>query len=664
VSTPFAAGDGLSGLFGWTLVTSLPAILVIAWVSGRLLGVKRSLGVTLLSGVVGWVTGTGLALVIGDGDANSPGFTRNVWLFAIIFTMSSAVWVELLARPGMLARAQTGLTSVPRPLRALRRRGERVGRYAQITRIAARHGFGPYLGVAYRPDEDSADGAASLPRRLRHALEECGGMFVKLGQLFSTRSDLLPAAVVEELAHLQDRVAPTGPDAIRELLEEEFDKPVADVFAEIDWQPIASASIGQAYHARLHDGEEVIVKVQRPGIAEAVERDILVLLELAGAVESRTSWGAEYRVVDLATEFADRLREELDFRIEARNTADIAANLDELDDIHIPHIYADLSTSKVLVMEWLHGVSARQVDRIDDLGFDRGKLADVLLRGSLQQMVLDGHFHADPHPGNIMVLEDGRLGLIDFGATGRLDPMEQSTLGEMLVAVNQRDAAALRQAVLEVATLRRGFDDEQLERALARFMSRHLGPGSVPSAAMLNEMLQLFFTFGITLPPEFSTLFRALITLEGALRTLSPGYLVIEAAQQLAARWARDRLAPTTLEDLAKKELTTLLPLLRRAPRRFDRIASLIERGTLTARISLLSDDHDVRTVTKLLNRVVLAFLGGVVGILSAILLSIEGGPPFTGDTTLFQFFGYFGLFCSSVLILRVIVAILHDRLN
>ena len=174
----------------------------------------------------------------------------------------------------------------------------------------------------------------------------------------------------------------------------------------------------------------------------------------------------------------------------------------------------------------------------------------------------------------------------------------------------------------------------------------------------------MFFTFGIVLPPEFSTLFRALITLEGTLRTISPGYLVIEAAQQLAGRWARERLAPTTLEDLARRELTTLLPLLRRAPRRLDRIAGLIERGTLTARVSLLADDHDVRTVTRLLNRVVLAFLGGVVGILSAILLSIEGGPPFTGNTTLFQFFGYFGLFCSSVLILRVIVAILHDRLN
>ena len=475
---------------GWEVATSLPVIVLIAWLSGRLLGVRRSLGITLLSGLAGWIAGTAVSLIIAEGDPASPGFTRNVWLFAIIFTMSSAVWVELLARPGTLARAQTGITSLPRPLRALRRRSQRVGRYAQITRIAARHGFGPLLGIERHRDMDFTDGAAPLPRRLRRALEECGGMFVKLGQLLSTRSDLLPAAVTEELAHLQDSVAPAAPDSVRTLLEEELGRPVDEVFAEMDWQPIAAASIGQTYRARLHNGEQVIVKVQRPGITEAVERDILVLLELARVVESRVTSAAEYGVVELASEFADRLHEELDFRIEARSTADIAASLAGMDEIHVPRVHAELSTSRVLVMEWLHGVSVRDADHINAMGLDRDKLADALLQAAMQQMLVDGHFHADPHPGNVVILETGCIGLIDFGATGRLDPMEQATLGEMLVAVNQRDPSALRQAVLEVATLRRGFDDEQLERALARFMTRYLGPRAVPSAAMLSELLQ------------------------------------------------------------------------------------------------------------------------------------------------------------------------------
>jgi ubiquinone biosynthesis protein len=422
--------------------------------------------------------------------------------------------------------------------------------------------------------------------------------------------------------------------------------------------------IGQAYRGRLRSGEPVIVKVQRPGVAEAVERDLLVLAELARVVEARTAWGADYRVAELAGEFADRLREELDFRLEARNATEIAAALDGAAEVHVPAVHRELSTARVLVMEWLDGVSARDTDRIDAMGLDRAELAETLLRCALRQMLVEGRFHADPHPGNVLVLEGGRLGLIDFGATARLDALQQASMREMLVAVQQRDAGLLREAVLEVATLRRDFDDEQLERALARFMGRHLAAGAAPSAAMCNDLLQLFFAFGITLPPEFSTFFRALVTLEGTLTTLAPGYLVIEAAEQVAAEWARARLAPASLEELARRELGSIALLLRRAPRRLDRIASIVQRGDLRARVRLFADEQDVRTVTRLLNRVVLAGLGGIVGVLSVMLLGTQGGPPFTGDTSLFQFFGYFGLFCATVMILRVIVAILRDGLN
>jgi ubiquinone biosynthesis protein len=351
-------------------------------------------------------------------------------------------------------------------------------------------------------------------------------MFVKLGQVLSTRADLLPVGVVAELSRLQDQVAPAPPDAVRALLEVELGRPLAEVFAEFDPEPIAAASIAQAYRGRLRSGEAVVVKVQRPGIAESVDRDLLVLAELARVAEARTAWGADYQVTDLAGEFADRPREELDFRLEARNATEIAALTDN-DQVCVPVVHTELSTARILVMEWLDGVSVRET---------------------------------------LLVLADGRLGLIDFGAAGRLDPLQQASMREMLVAVQQRDAGLLRSAVLEVASLRRHFDDDQLERALARFMSRHLAAGAAPSAAMFNDLLQLFFAFGINLPPEFSTFFRALVTLEGTLTTLSPGYLVIEAAEQIAAEWARASLAPGSLEELARRELASLALLLRRAP--------------------------------------------------------------------------------------------------
>ncbi len=663
-----AAQDLGDLVLGWELFTALPVMLLVAVIAGRLLGVRRSLGAALASGVIGWIAGAALSLVIARSEGGA-GFTRNLWLFSTFFAMSSSVWIELLAKPGALARARTGLASVPRPVRTLRRTTRRVSRYAQITRIAVKYGLGPSLGPTLADGDgdggvDPTTGKAPLGYRLRRALEECGGMFVKLGQLISTRSDLVPAPLAAELSRLQDRVAPAERAAVEALLESELGAPVASVFAEFDWEPIAAASIGQAHRARLRDGERVVVKVQRPGIAEAVERDMQVLVELARSAESRAAWAADYHVLDLAHEFADRLREELDFRIEARNATEISERLSPTAGVRVPRVHRDLSGARVLVMEWLDGVSVRESERIDALGFDRAALADRLLRCCLQQMLVDGHFHADPHPGNVMVLGDGTLGLIDFGAAGRLDPMEQSSLRAMMVAVGRQDPALLRQAVLEVATLRRGFDDEQLERALARFMSRHLGPGATPSAAMFNELLQLFFSFGITLPPELSTFFRAMVTLEGTLTTLAPGYLVIDAAQAIAAEWAKDQLTAGSLEELARNELLALAPLLRRLPRHLDRLATIAERGDLRARVTLLAEPDDVRVVTRWVNRAVLAFLGGVVGLISVILLGVEGSPPFTGDTNLYEFFGYFGLFCSTVLVLRVLVAVLHDGVN
>jgi ubiquinone biosynthesis protein len=658
------AAEDLGDLINLSVFLALPGVLVLAWLVGRLLGVRRSWTTTVASGVLGWIGGVALSLAIASQrDPVSKGFTRNVWLFSTLGVMSASVWLELLARPGTLARAQHGLTSIPHPIKALKRRGQRLSRYAQITRIAIRNGLGPGLGLG-RHTEDGRAKQMPLARRLRHALEEGGGMFVKMGQVASTRSDLVSPDVAYELAHLQDHVAPAAPQAVQQMLEDELGAPVEEVFAEFDWKPMAAASIGQAHRARLHGGQQVIVKVQRPGIADSVNRDLDVLNELASMVEQRTAWGVDYRVSDLSAEFTERLREELDFEIEARNASDIAANLDHNSDVRIPAVFHDLTTSRVLVMEWLDGVSVRETDEIDELGVDREALAEELLRCMMQQMLVDAQYHADPHPGNVMVLRDRRLALIDFGAASRIDPLQQTAIRDVMVAVSQRDPDLLRQAVLQVATLRRDIDDEELERALARFMTRHLAPGMVPSAAMFNDLLQLFFTFGINLPPELSTFFRALITLEGTLTTLSPGYPVIARAEAIAAESVKARLVPASLEEFARDELIRMGPVLRRLPRRLDRMANQIERGNLRARVSLFSDPHDERVVTKLVNRTVLALAGGVVGIIGAMLVGIKGGPPFAGDTSLYEFFGYFSLFCAVVLIMRVIVSVLHDGVN
>lgn len=648
----------------WLLVPAFAFALVAGALIGRVLGVRRSFAATVMSGTIGWIVGVVVSLwIASDAQPASDGFARNLFLFSLLGTMAAAVWLEFLARPGIVMRAQTGLQSVPHPVRSLRRRGRRVQRYAEISRIAVRNGLGPSLGLG-RKDDVEALAARPPVRRLRLALEECGGMFVKLGQVLSTRTDLISPQAAAELGLLQDHVRPAARDGIAAVLEEELDAPVGDVFPGFDWKPVAAASIGQVYRAQLPDGSRVVVKVQRPGIDESVRVDLSVLEELGHVVQTRTTWGSEYHVEDLVDEFSARLREELDYRIEARNAHAIAATMPGDAHIRVPFVYDELSTSRVLVMEWLDGASVREVDWSGVRAADRVKLADSLLRTFLEQMLQEGVFHADPHPGNVMLLSDGRLALIDFGAAGRLDPVQQSALRELMAGVSRRDADAVVQAVLQVASLRRGVDVNDFERALARFMAQHLAPGSQPDAAMFNAMLRLMFDYGITMPAEWSTFFRALIVLEGTLTTIAPGYSVIDAAESIAAKWVRNLINPGSMQQAVRDELLRTVPMLRRLPRHIDRAFTNIERDGLRVRVSHFSDEHDERVVVRMVNRVVLAVLSGAIGLVSVGLIAIDGGPAFSDSTSLFRVFGYFGLFCATVLAMRVIVAVLRDGLN
>src|SRR6516165_3074023 len=405
----------LSGLF--TLVT----VVILARVGGRLLGIRMRWRRAVLAGIPGLVIGWIAAWSI-NGQRRGPQTLSwpGVLFGALIATMLIAVLLELLARPGRLAAVESRLRAgpIPHPIRSLRQRAARTRRYLQVTRIAARHGLSSYLGGR----GPGADESRPLARNLRVALEEAGGMFVKLGQVLSTRADLLPPDFIVELSRLQDHVAPADPAAIEALLTAELGAPPHRVFASFDPAPLAAASIGQAHRARLSTGELVIVKVQRPDARALVERDLDILLRMARALEARAGWARQVAVAEMTRGFAAALREELDFRIEARNLAAVASS----SRVRVPALYQQWSTGRVLVMEYLDGVSVRHAEPVlAETNADRHGLACGLLGSMLRQVMLEGTFHADPHPGNVLVLRDGQLALIDFGSVGRLDPLQQ-----------------------------------------------------------------------------------------------------------------------------------------------------------------------------------------------------------------------------------------------
>lgn len=490
-------------------------------------------------------------------------------------------------------------------------------------------------------------------------------MFVKLGQVASTRSDVLPPSVIATLSQLQSQVTPEPPDAMRELIEEELGRSVDDVFADFQWEPIAAASIGQVYKATLRTGEPVIVKAQRPRVAALVERDTKVLLRLAQTAENNTPLGAEYKVYELASEFARSLQEELDFRIEAKNTTTIAENMAEQPLIRVPAIYDEYSTARLMVQERLDGIGIDS-DEVDVIGADRAVLADALLRAVLTQMMTDGFFHADLHPGNLMVLRDRSIGMIDFGATGRLDPLMQASLQQMLMAVSVGDPALLRQAVSEITVIDVDVDPDALERALARFMAAHTAAGQGVGASAIADLMELLTKFGIEVPAELTTFSRAFLILEGTLSTLAPGYRLSEHAQEIGAEWVSAKVeeAGGSMEDIARDELIKQLPTLRQLPRRADRIGEMLERGSLTTRVSLFANQTDVDVVTRLVNRVVLGLISTVLGLMGVLMLSADQGPVLVDGVELLQVVGSIALVASAILMLRVVAAIVRDGLN
>lgn len=525
-----------------------------------------------------------------------------------------------------------------------------------VLRIAGRRGLAPYLGL--HGDPANAIVAASS---VRGAMEEAGGVFVKLGQLLAGRADLLPAEVRREFSRLQEQVAPADAAAVKQLVETELGAPLDEVFAAFELEPIAAASIGQAHAARLQDGTDVIVKVQRPGIDAVVEDDLATTRWLARMAERRTAWGRSYGVAALADEFAHALREELDFRAEARNVREAALALADQPGVVVPHVYTEVSTRRVLVLERVAGDALSDLPARRDLADDARKLGDALLRAVVAPMIAGERFHADPHPGNVRVLPDGRLALIDFGATGRLDAFEQASVTDILLAVRERDPSLLLDAVRQVAIVRRDVDERQLEHALAHFLARHVSPAAKPDASMLTELLRVFLTFGIALPAGTTTMFRALVTLQGTLECLCPEYPVIDAAQELASTLVMSRIEPSTFAAAAQKEVLTAVPLLRRVPRHLDRIATQLENGDLRLQTRLFADPDDARVLGRLVGQVVLVLAAATAGGLAIGLLNLTGGPDVTAGLSLHDALGYAALTLALVLLLRAITTVLRE---
>ena len=466
-----------------------------------------------------------------------------------------------------------------------------LDRYRVIAETLARHGLGVLLGASgierFIPFHRSLARYAhrsqnySTAEHVRLALEELGPTFVKLGQLLSTRPDLLPPSYLVELAKLQDSLSPVSEATIRQVLESELGDTLESLFEVFDLTPLASASIGQAHAAVLKDGTEVVVKVRRPGATEQIEVDLEILKNLAAQADRRWEDAAHYDLPGLADEFARTLRAELDYLAEGRNAERFAANFANDPGVHIPQVHWETTTTRVLTLERLRGLKVSDLDALDAAGIDRPALAAHATRVVAQMIFDDGFFHADPHPGNLFIEPDGRIGLIDFGMVGVVDTELRERLGLLLVALARKDPHRIAAALAKLSTSTTPVNLRELSADLVPVIELYDGLplAEISAGKMIRELLSVLRRRQLRLPREFSLVLKMVIMTEGMGVSLDPDFHLEEVLSPYAQRLVTNRYSLASLKRHLSDAGVDAFEIATQLPIQLRRLQSLLDEG-------------------------------------------------------------------------------------
>lgn len=507
-------------------------------------------------------------------------------------------------------------------------------RYRQIAEILADHGFGAFLtqlGLSERLNlprwilrrRPASDGELRHARRLRLTLEELGPTFIKLGQILSTRSDLLPPEYLDELSLLQDDVAPAPWGEIKALIESELNSPIDELFKSIDPESIAAASLAQVYAARLLSGEDVVVKVQRPGIDETVKLDLDILFDLAQQAQKRTSFGERYEVRELAEEFAAALRGELDFRREGRNADRFRDNFKDEEHIYVPQIYWDFTTRRIVIQERVHGIKIDNTDALEQAGYDRKRLAMYAADFVLKEVLEDGYFHADPHPGNLMIMPGEVLAVLDFGTMGRLEPRDRANLARLLIVIVQMDMEGVVDQLIRMGIADYTVDTLKLQRELRRLFIRYydLPIQEIPAAEVMESLEPIIYEHHLHIPSDYWLLIKTIAIMQGVGLRLDPEFEMFEAAKPYMGRLFRQLWKPSAWGSSVIRTASDWNDLLTDLPRQTNRILSRVEKGDLEVKVRVPELMEAMNRADRLANRVIYGVLIAALTLALAFLI-------------------------------------------
>ncbi len=502
---------------------------------------------------------------------------------------------------------------------------KQLKRLREIGAVLTKHGWGHIISRAGLTGIFRYRGPAGQPEppvRLMRALEELGPTFVKLGQVLSTRPDLLPPEYIAELSKLQDTAPLVPTEQITAVIETSLGSPIKQIFATFSDVPLAAASLGQVHEARLKDGSEVIIKVQRPGITSVIDSDIDILRTLANFLEAHIDVAKTYGLSEIVDEFAITIHEELDYTREAHNTDHLRQNLSHEKEAFVPGICWDYTTTRVLTMDKAEGVKISDFEGLDRIGADRKQIANSLSSVFLKQIFVDGYFHADPHPGNLIVTPDMRIALIDAGQVRQLDAAGKSGLIRLLVAFEHKDTRQFAEEIAYIGISRGEIDYPLFTRDMEKILRQYydLPSGVISIGLLLMQVMAASAKHKIRLPMSFAVLGKVLANIDGINRQLDPNWNFTEAARPYIARSVRDQLKSDEIVSDAYRALVDVKSLLFSLPEYMNQLFRKAIEGTLRIEFKHKGLEELENRLDRSINRLSFALIVASIIIGSSLL--------------------------------------------
>lgn len=586
-----------------------------------------------------------------------------LWLGSmLLISMLLYLFLELFDSSGLSSKGEriTGKKNIFFRIRTSWRHQKRL---RQVLKIAMKNGIPQTIKYARERENDKI-----LAGALRQTLEECGGIFIKFGQVLSTRNDLFPPIVIDELEKLQQNVKPLEMAQVEDILQSlsyDADK----VFSFFDKKPLASASIGQVHVATLRQsGQPVVVKLRRPEIREIMDDDLSLLVEFATRLSEKSSWAENLGFKQLALGFAESFREEIHFDIEARNMIQMTNALrNSKNRVKIPRVYTEYSDERVLVMERVKGVSVANISHEHVyVSIDRKQYAKVMLYSFIEQMLYAGIFHADPHPGNLYINDkDGQPILLDFGAVGRLGAQQQEGLKLLLIGIHQRDAAIVYDGVMLLVEKTNVADRAKMEQALDQILLKISYIDRIQTDELIYAIFTVVRDFGLAFYPAVGLALRSIVTLDGTLRIIDKDFDIFSEVKNFSADYLQNILwkpfkEPRVVKEKLEEELSLLVPVLRKLPRRLDQLIQRVESGKIILHHDIFSDSHNAMFIIRLFSRFVLLMSGITFGIISVALLAVSQFIH-TSYAIYLNTAAYLGLFLCAVLLVRLSIQAIRE---